>query len=299
MGRHQDAAVVVGVDGSADARRAIELAAAEAHRRHRSIRVVHAFLWPMLHVDVDPPPEGPPEAGLRRQADRILQAALAETRAAVDGVPVEGEVVDGQPAAVLCRESRDASLVVVGDRGLGGFGSLLVGSIALQTASYASCPVLVARGAEHPGGPVVVGVDGSATSQQALAVAAEEAALRGAELRAVHAFRHPRSNGPGDMMPLVYDTESLRAEEDRRLAEAVADWQDRYPEVPVIRRVAHARAAPTLIEESARAQLVVVGARGRGGLAGLVLGSTSQAVLHHAHCPTIIAPVPHGPAGDG
>ncbi|MFC7546683.1 universal stress protein [Plantactinospora sp. GCM10030261] len=292
MDGHRHAAVVVGVDGSPDSRRAIELAAAEARRRRRPLRVVHAFVWPTMHVDVRPPPAGPEEGGLRHQAERIVADALAEARRAAPDVPVDGEIVDGQPAAVLIKESCDACLVVIGDRGLGGFASLLLGSIALQTASYAASPVLVARGTEHPG-PVVVGVDGSETSQRALAVAVEEAAVRGAELRAVHAFRHPRSTGPGDMMPLVYDTESLRAEEDRRVAEAVAPWQDRYPDVPMIRRVAHGRAAPTLIEESARAQLLVIGARGRGGLAGLILGSVSQAVLHHAECPTVIAPMAH------
>jgi nucleotide-binding universal stress UspA family protein len=280
--------VVVGVDGSTQALRAVRRGAAEATLHHRRLRLVHAFVWPLLRVDVGPPPGGPPEAGLRHQAERVLADAVAQARTVAPEVPVDAEVVTGQVAAVLRAESGHAALLVLGDRGLGGFTGLLVGSVAVQLAAHADCPVLLERGTAHPTGPVVVGVDGSPPSHRALEFALGEAAVRAVECRAVHAFRHPVSSGAGDMMPLVYDTEMLRAEQDRILAEAVAGYGQRYPDVPVVRRVVHGRAAPALIEESATAQLVVVGARGRGGFTGLLLGSTSQAVLHHAHCPTVV-----------
>ncbi|MFC4110045.1 universal stress protein [Micromonospora zhanjiangensis] len=292
------APVVVGVDGSPTALRAVRTGAAEAALRHRPLHLVHAFVWPLLHVDVDRSPGGPTDGGLRHQAERMLAEAVGQARAVAPGLPVSHAIVDGQAAAVLCRETTDADLLVIGDRGLGGFTGLLVGSVAVQVSTYASCPVLLARGEDHDG-PVVVGVDNSAHSRVALGVAIEEASRRGAECRAVHAFRHPVSSGPGDMMPLVYDTEALRGEEDRELAESIAGWSDRFPDVPVIRRVVHGRAAPALIEESATAQLVVVGARGLGGFAGLLLGSTSHAVLHHAGCPTVLVRDGNAPGQGG
>jgi nucleotide-binding universal stress UspA family protein len=291
-------AVVVGVDGSPAALAAVRLGAAEAALRRRPLRLVHAFVWPVLHVDVAPPPGGPLQGGLRHQAERLLDEAVSVARSAAPDVPVTGTMIDGQASAVLCRETAGADLLVLGHRGLGGFTGLLVGSVAVQVSSYAACPVLIARGKGHDG-PVVVGVDNSAHSRLALGFAIEEAARRDAECRAVHAFRHPVSTGPGDMMPLVYDTEALRGEADRELAESIAGWSDRYPNVPVIRRIVHGSAAPTLIEESATAQLIVVGARGLGGFAGLVLGSTSQAVLHHSDCPTVVVRDGNAPGQDG
>jgi nucleotide-binding universal stress UspA family protein len=135
---------------------------------------------------------------------------------------------------------------------------------------------------------VVVGVDGSPRCEQAIGYAVETAALRKTHLVAVHTYRHPVSTGAGDMLPLVYDREELRGEEERVLAEAVAGWEARYPEVPIACRLVRGRAAATLVEESADAQLVVVGSRGRGGFVGLMTGSVSQAVLHHAHCPVAV-----------
>ncbi|MGW0432796.1 universal stress protein [Micromonospora sp. NPDC003197] len=280
--------VVVGVDGSDSSLNAVRTAAAEAARRGRALHVVHAFVWPMLRVPVGPPPGGPAEGGLRNQAERVLADAVAEAEAAAPGITVTGSIVEGQPAAVLLGQSRDADLLVLGDRGLGGFAGLLVGSVAIQVAEYAQCPVLITRGTPPTTGPVVVGVDGSARSAAAVAFAAEEAAQRGVELVAVHTYREPVSLGPGDMLPLVYDVDALRVEEGQVLAEAVAGLADSYPDLRVVQRLVQGRAAPALIKEAATAQLVVVGARGRGGFTGLLLGSVSQSVLHHAECPVVI-----------
>ncbi|MEO3778945.1 universal stress protein [Micromonospora sp. B11E3] len=282
------AAVVVGVDGSEPARRAIRLAAAEATRRRLPLRVVHGFIWPLLRVPVGPPRDAPSGGGLRPQAERLVAQAVAEAEAAAPGVRVTGEVVDGEAAAVLVGESPTAAMIVLGDRGLGGFAALVVGSVAGQVTAYAECPVLVARGAERTDGPVVVGVDGSALSRAAVRFAADEAAVRGAPLRAVHAYRHPASAGPGDMQPLVHDPDLLRGEEDRVLAGALTGLAERYPRVPVERVVAHARPVAALTEASRAAQLLVVGARGHGEFTGLLLGSVSHAVLHHADCPVAV-----------
>jgi nucleotide-binding universal stress UspA family protein len=164
----------------------------------------------------------------------------------------------------------------------------LLGSIAGRVSAHARCPVLMARGAPRPGGPVVVGVDGSAHSIGALAFAAEEASLRKTDLVAVHAWTGPVAVEPGDMLPLVFDPAELAAEETRLLAEAVAGLSDDYPDLTITRRVVRGRAAHTLIDHSRIAQLVVVGAKGRGRFAGLPLGSVSQALLRHADCPVAV-----------
>jgi nucleotide-binding universal stress UspA family protein len=286
------AAVVVGVDGSPAALGAVRMAAVEADRRNRPLRVVHAFIWPLLHISGAPPDGGPPGSGLRQQAHRFVDEAVAQARATVPDLAVTGEIIDGGSAAVLLGESVTAALVVVGDRGLGGFTSLLVGSVAIQVAGYADCPVLVVRGSDRTTGPVVVGVDGSELSRRAVQVAAEQAAWRGTGLRAVHAYRHPASTGPGDMQPLVHDEDALRGEEERVLAESLAWLAERYPQVPVTSQVVHARPGPALTDASRQAQLLVVGARGRGELSGLLLGSVSQSVLHHADCPVVVVREP-------
>jgi nucleotide-binding universal stress UspA family protein len=286
------APVIVGVDGSTSALGAVRLAAHEARMLGRPLRVVHAFIWPLMHVPLGPSPTGPPETGLRHDAEVIVKNAVAEAARAEPHVEITAQILAGAAAPVLLQEARHAALVVLGDRGLGGFTSLLVGSVAVQVAAHAECPVMIARGDLGAGGPVVVGVDGSHVSDLAIAFAVEEAARRGTGLLAVHAWTHPVSTGPGDMLPLVYDVDDVQAEEDRLLAESIVGCRDRYPDVAIDHRLVRGRPAPTLIAESARAQLLVVGSHGRGGFAGLLLGSVSHAVLHHARCPVVIVRSP-------
>ncbi|MGQ5265070.1 universal stress protein [Micromonospora sp. ZYX-F-536] len=288
MNSANSAAVVVGVDGSEPSLRAVRLAAAEATRRRRPLRVVHGFIWPLLHVPVSPAPDAPPGGGLRHQAEELVAAAVREAEATAPGLAVSGEIIDGEAAAVLVGESPAAALIVLGDRGLGGFASLVVGSVAVQVAAYADCPVLVARGAERPDEPVLVGMDGSAAAKLAAEFAAETAVARGVPLVAVHAYRHPASTGPGDMQPLVYDEARLHDTEDEVLAGSLAGLTERHPGLRLIRRAVHGRPGAVLAEASGSAQLVVVGGQGRGEVSGLLLGSVSQSVLHHAQCPVVV-----------
>lgn len=207
-------------------------------------------------------------------------------------VTVDGAVVPGAASAVLLAESSAAELVVLGSRGLGGFAGLLLGSTAVQVSAHADCPVLVIRGEVPASGPVVVGVDGSELSEQAVAFAFAEASRRDTELIAVHAWLYPTPVGPGDILPLVYDLDAFREQEERVLAESVAGWSERYPEVTVRQRLVRGSPGGALVEQSRTAQLVVVGARGRGALGGLLLGSVSHAVLHHAESPVAIVRKP-------
>ncbi|MDG4831021.1 universal stress protein [Solwaraspora sp. WMMD1047] len=298
MSTASGAAVVVGVDGSADALRAVRVAATEATVRQRPLRVVHALGWPRRNMPASPAPAGPLDGGPRYEAERIVARAIAEARAAAPDLDVTGGIAEGEPAEAMLGESPKAALLVLGDRGLGGFSGLIVGSVAVQVSGHAACPVLVVRGRDDPSGPVVVGVDGSELSELAVGFAVEEAALHGTDLVAVHAFNHPVSAGAGDMLLLVYDVDELRSDEERLLAESVAGWRGRYPEVAIRPRLIRGRPAPALIDQTATARLVVVGARGRGGFTGLVTGSVSQALLHHAQCPVAVVHRPDGQRAD-
>ncbi|GAA2410644.1 universal stress protein [Streptomyces glaucosporus] len=283
--------VVVGVDGSKPSLDAVAAAAREARLRGVGLRVVHAFLWPAMHVPLGPSPTGPPDGGLRNMAERLVADAVEHARTAEPEVEVEGEIVTGEPLTVLERRSRDAALTVVGSRGLGGFTGLLLGSTAVHLSAHGRCPVMVVRGRPEPAGHVLLGMDGSPAGEAAVEFAFAEASLRGAGLVALHTWNNwtgPAVGGPGEPLPLVYDMDMLRDEEERVMAEALSGWQAKYPEVTVHRRLVQARTRPALIEASEDAQLLVVGARGRGGFAGLLLGSVSQAVLHHAHCPVAV-----------
>ncbi|AWE54923.1 universal stress protein [Streptomyces nigra] len=260
--------VVAGVDGSSSCRAAVEAAALEARRRGAGLRVVHAF-GPPTRPMYAPPDPGPLEELMNEAADHAHEAA--------PDIEVTHEVVTGGAVEVLTAESRAADLLVVGARGVGGFVGMLLGSTAVSLAAHALCPVLVVRGEQGGDGPVVVAADGSPRGERAVEFAFAEAALRGAELLAVHAWQP-------DYAPAGTGVEAA----ERLLALSVAGFAERYPDVVVRQQVLSGEPRETLIESSRNAQLMVVGARGRGGFAGLLLGSVSQAVLHHAHCPVAV-----------
>ncbi|MGW1323193.1 universal stress protein [Streptomyces antibioticus] len=260
--------VVVGVDGSASSLAAVEEAAREAGRRRAELRVVHAFSWPVRPV-YSPPDPAPLE--------RLVHEAAERARAVVPGLEVTEAVEKGDAVAVLEAESRTADLVVVGPRGVGGFMGVLLGSTAASLAAHSRCPVQVAREEPAGDGPVVLAADGSPAAEKAVEFAFSEAALRGARLLAVHVWLP-------DYAPAGMGTESA----ERLLAEALAGHGESYPDVTVEQEILSGETRETLIEASRTAQLLVVGARGRGGFAGLLLGSVSQALLHHAHCPVTV-----------
>lgn len=283
--------LVVGVDGSASAYRAVQWAAAEAARRGVPLRLVRAFSWTTSELRGTDQAQQYRDRLLTTARDQVARAAriAADTRPDVETTT---QVAVGTPIEVLATEARRAQLLVLGDRGLGGLTGLVLGSVAVGVAAHAACPVVIVRGDQVPGGadggargPVVVGIDGSPLSEDALAFAFEEAALHGADLIAVHAWSATLIDEA--LAPLM-DWDAIAVEEDAVLAERLAGWGQKYPQVAVRRRVVRDGAVRALVEVSRGARLVVVGSRGRGNAAGLFLGSVSHGVLHAAHCPVVV-----------
>jgi len=277
--------VVVGVDGSKAAERAVRWAALEARRRHVPVRVVQAAGWvPPFHQYSDRPLGPDSHAGVVGAARADVAAAAKVAATAAPGVVVEQEVLDGFPVPRLLDETTTAQLVVVGDRGRGGVVGLLLGSVAATLAARGACPVVVVRGIEPPGGPVVLGVDGSPGSEPALAAAFEAAAARAVPLVAVYAWRDLLL----DPALASHDWAVVEQQGRAELAERLAGWSGKYPDVPVRRVIVRDAPARALVEQSVTAQLLVVGSHGRGGVGALLLGSVSHAVLHRSHCPVMI-----------
>ncbi len=281
--------ILVGYDGSDGARQALRWALDEAVRTGAEIHLGYAFEWLNMALWVGPGlgPAPVPNDEVRRAIEMVLQTAISEAAETHPGVTVRGEVLDGPATMRLPELSAYAALVVLGSRGLGGFVGLLVGSTSATVAAHAHCPVVVVREPEQANGkrPIVVGVDGSEQSLLALGFAFEQAAARAVPLRVIRAWtppepsrRHPAGPGPD---------EALRIEQ-AALTSLLDGWPVRYPGVAVTAEVLAGNPAELLVAASSQAQLAVVGSRGRGGFRGLLLGSVSQQLMHHAHGPVAV-----------
>jgi nucleotide-binding universal stress UspA family protein len=229
---------------------------------------------------------------MREEAgQRVLEAAtgvIAETVALGGPVRVSTELVFGRPASTLIDASKDAQMIVVGCRGRGAWRRGLLGSVSTALVHHAHCPVAVIHeetdAPVNSRGPVVVGIDGSRASELATAIAFDEASRRDVELIALHAWAdYECQDYGGSAWP------DIRVEADQTLAERLAGWQERYPDVTVRRVVERDHAAQYLVEQAESAQLVVVGSHGRGGFTGMLLGSVSSAVVHSVQIPVIVA----------
>ncbi|MET7833670.1 universal stress protein [Micromonospora sediminicola] len=283
--------ILVGYDGSTDASVALDWALDEAGRSGRPVRLAYVFEWLTVAGWIGPgvAPGVWPDETARRQVEELVRKAAADAAAERPGLTVHGEVFDGPPALVLQERSAEAGMLVLGSRGHGGFGGLLAGSTAVSVTAHAHCPVVVVRdGQAATSGPVVVGSDGSPSALRALGFAVERAAQRDVPLRVLRAWEPP-----GDRwVPPDFDPEETAATE-RAAAEAeLAPWRESFPDVPVEIEAVPGSAAALLVEASRPAQLVVVGSRGRGGLRGMLLGSVSQQLIQHAHCPVAVVREP-------
>ncbi|GIF17116.1 universal stress protein [Actinoplanes teichomyceticus] len=284
----QTPTIMVATDGAATGEATIRWAAAEAGRRHCRLSVVHVldWDWTMARYDI----QGAQFEAARRLAEEVTAGAVAQARAAVPELDIVASTPVGDPVTRLLDAAEGAQLLVLGTRGRGGFTGLLLGSVSQRLATHAACPVVVVRG--HAGateGPVAAGIDDSPAAEHVLAAAFAAAASRGARLVVV------RSYLPAvplyylrDAAPELVETPEQDAAERIRLHEQLAPWRERYPDVPVETLLSHGGAAGLLVGVSRGAQLVVVGSRGHGVLAGSLLGSTGLQLLQHAECPVQI-----------
>ena len=274
--------IVVGVDDSEASRIAVEAAAAEAVLRACPLHVVHA--------DPFGAAVRPGAGALADEAGHVLTDAVARARAAAPGITVTGELARGFPQPVLIDASREAELVVVGDRRLGTLTRAMHDTIAGEVTLRAYCPVLVALTADAPDGPIIVGVDGSADAQAAMGFAAAEADLRRRAVLVVHAWTRPGPWMPGSMLPLDLDTDSVQAGAQRLLSEASVGWREKYPGVDFRLSLTHGHPREALMTAGRDAPLLVVGSRGRTTPLIPELGSVTQYLLHHAPCSLAVVP---------
>jgi nucleotide-binding universal stress UspA family protein len=272
MAEMAKAAVIVGVDASESSLRAVRWAAHEAARRDTDLWLFHACV-------VDPAEESDV---LPDHVDRRTRHAAKIARTAAPGLVVEVQVRLGLAVDLLLAESVTAPLIVLGSHDLGGLRGALIGSVALRVAAGAKCPVVVFRGHADPRGPVVVGVDSSPASEEALHFAVDAAVARGVPLVVAHA-EHRRVPS---IEPAFADQ---RAEDRRELGELVAGWSRKHPGLEITTRVVGDREpSRVLMAVAPGAQLIVVGSRGRGPVVGGVLGSTGNDLLTHATCPVAV-----------
>lgn len=278
--------IVVGVDGSPASDTAVTWAARDAVLRGVRLTLVHALPGAMSPVWLDVALPQDYWDYQDQQGQEVLDAAhRVATEAAGNGsLTIVGKAVPGHAVATLIDYSRRADLVVVGSRGLGKWGRRLLGSVSSSLAQHAHGPVAVIPEQEHPStAPVVVGVDGSPASELATEIAFDEASRRGVELVVVHTWTDLNLEFPDAKW------EDLSPQAERALAEQLAGWGERYPDVAVRRVVMPDKPARQLLAQAETAQLIVVGSRGRGGFTGMLLGSVSSAVVHSSTTPVIVA----------
>ncbi|WP_156685546.1 universal stress protein [Mycobacterium sp. Marseille-P9652] len=282
--------VLVCVDGSAASDAAVAWGAREAALRRLPITLMHAVApvvvgWPVGQLYAEMPDWQQDEA--RQVVDRArktLSASLGDS----DQPEIRVATVYSGILPALIEASKDAWMVVAGSEGMGALGRLLLGSVTTGLVHHAHCPVAVIRsgdGAATPdaGAPVLLGIDGSPASEAATALAFEEASRRGVDLLALHVW-----SDVGVFPVLGMDWRDRENEGHEILAERLAGWQEEYPDVHVQRILHCDKPSHWLLQESERAQLVVVGSHGRGGFPGMLLGSVSSAVAQSARVPVIV-----------
>ncbi|QYC40923.1 Universal stress protein [Nonomuraea coxensis DSM 45129] len=267
--------ILVGVDGSKAGLEAAGWAAREAALRDVPLTVAHAI--PRWACETESGRLSEVAAWMREGGRSVLRAAEEQARREHAAIDLRTTFVPGDPRAALIEAAEDAELLVVGSHGLGGVRGMLVGSVAYGVAGRAPCDVVVVREpASPPKGEIVAGVDGSPASSGVLEFAFAEARTRGLRLRVVHAQEYPWYG----LDPAARDQDDLQVVKQKLAAQ--------HPDVSFVEDVVHGHPAEVLRQASSGADLLVVGSRGHGALAGMVLGSVSHALLHHALCPLAV-----------
>ncbi|GAB3030429.1 universal stress protein [Mycobacterium bourgelatii] len=281
--------ILVAVDGSSAAEAAIAWATREAILRQSPLTLLHAVApvvvgWPVGQLYDEMP------GWQKDSAEQVIEQArqiVARSAGASNPPEVHTELVYANAVPTLIEASKRAALVVVGSQGMGAIGRALLGSVSAALLHHAHCPVAVIHGdadqAPDANAPVLVGVDGSPASDAATALAFEEASRRGVDLVALHAW-----SDVGVFPILGMDWQDRESKGQEVLAATLAPYKERYPDVHVRESLVCDTPTKWLIKESDHAQLVVLGSHGRGGFAGMLLGSVSSAVAQSAKVPVIV-----------
>ncbi|MUL79454.1 universal stress protein [Mycobacterium sp. CBMA226] len=282
---------MVGIDGSRSSLDALTWAVHEAQGRNLPLRLVHAVDYGNFVMGFNPAASESFFKYVETAGQKFLDEAQQRVEALAPEVEVSVHNLVGRPAQLLEEQSKDAFLTVVGSSGLHGFTGLLAGSVAVALTAHGHSPVVVVRSSgAHAGGPVVVGVSGTPDGEEAIGWAFQEASMRGAKLLAVLVSSYVPAYF--DYIEPTWEELPGPARKDQQamlLAERLAGWQEKFPEVAVRRVVAAGHPGHVLLGYAQRAQLIVTGTRGHGNVAGWFLGSTSHRLVQHAECPVLVA----------
>ncbi len=281
--------VVIGYDGSTGSRVALRWATAEAVRYLAPLRIVQVS---------EPVPIGyrstgkAPIAELRLLQERALDTLAEGVRMHYPELAVDSILIEDSPASALIDESAHARVTVLGSRGLGGWTDVLLGSVALQVSMHSANPVVVVPAVTSPWTQdkptIVVGVDGSKSSAKAIDFAFAQAEVRRARVAVVSVTPHPVPTFEGGLGLLIFDPADLANEERLLISESLAGAETDYPDVDFDLVPMTGHPAEALVTAADKAELLVVGSRGRNGFTSLLLGSVGLSVLHHARCPVAI-----------
>jgi nucleotide-binding universal stress UspA family protein len=285
--------IVVGTDGSEGSLLAVGWAAREAMLRDATLRIVSV---PALQAPVawQQAALGPPDTvadAVRAAFKRALALAAVRATETEPGLAVHTALLSGPPGRALAEGAAGASMLVVGARGGGGFAALVLGSVSRYVAFHAACPVVVSREETiAPHRRVVVGVR-DLDQPAALGFAFQEASLRKARLQVVYAWHWflPAMRLTGTERPGAQASD-VSSDAARWLADLIAPWRQKYPDVDVAEDVVYAQPGRVLAGASACGDLVVLGRNSAEDSGGLGMGAVAHAVLNHAHCPVAIVP---------
>lgn len=286
MGETTHPEIVVGIDGSEANQAAVNYAIDLAHETGHSVRLVTAYVESVS-----------PRAGRKQDTDTSWTVLADLERKSLVRYPdlrITTDLRPGDASDVLLAAAKGAETLVVGKRGLGTFGRLLLGSTSAASAGRTPVPVYVVPPAwvqeDHRSEPVLVGVDIGADEEETLATAFAEARRRAVDLHAVYAVDlEPMLRWDPTIGGLTY--QNWQVEEGEWLDERLTPWRDRFPDVPVTARTVRGEPATALLASEGDVQLVVVG-RHRTGPFGFGLGSRARAVLHYAETPVLVVPAP-------
>lgn len=292
MTREND--VVVAVDGSAASDNAVRWAANTAVKRDVPLRLASSYTMPQfLYAEGMVPPQELYD-DLQRETLRKIEDAREIALSVGPDLKIGHVVAEGSPIDMLLDMSREYGMIVMGSRGLGGLSGMVLGSVSGAVVSHASCPVVVVRDDNNVSedtkyGPVVVGVDGSEVSRRATEVAFEEAQARGCELIAVHTWIDSQMQAPVAGFSISDERwEAVEQEKSEFLENYLHEFAQAYLDVQVRKIITQDRPVRALTEAAEGAQLLITGSHGRGGFKGMLLGSTSRALLQSAPCPMMV-----------